>query len=294
LPYLFRTTKSTVAFPGFLLVYQDTKEERGPDDEEEGALPPLQVGEVLDLIRLIPEQHFTESPPRYTEATLVRELEKHGIGRPSTYAPILSTIQARGYVDRQNRYLIPTELGFVVNDLLVEHFANIVDIPFTSHMEGDLDRVAAGERDWVAVLREFYGPFEKTLEQADHNMKKVELPVEETGLTCEKCGNPMVVKTGRFGKFIACNNYPACRNTKPYTIKTGAKCPQCGGDLLERKTRKGRAFYGCANYPKCSFSLWQRPLTQACPVCGGLVAEAGKNKTRCVQCKRVAERDNHV
>jgi DNA topoisomerase-1 len=294
LPYLFRTTQSTVAFPGFLLVYQDLKEERGTEDEEVGTLPPLQVGEVLDLIRLIPEQHFTEPPPRYTEATLVRELEKHGIGRPSTYAPILSTIQVRGYVDRQNKYLIPTELGFVVNDLLVEHFSAIVDIPFTAHMEADLDRIAAGERDWVTVLREFYGPFEQTLEQAGRNIEKVEVPVEETGLTCEKCGSPMVVKTGRFGKFIACSNFPTCRNSKPYTIKTGAKCPQCGGDLLERRTRKGRTFYGCANYPQCRFSVWQRPLSRACPACGGLITEAGKNKTRCVQCQRVAERDSHA
>jgi DNA topoisomerase-1 len=248
------------------------------------------VGEVLDLLRLIPEQHFTQPPPRYTEASLVRELEKHGIGRPSTYAPILTTIQVRGYVERVNRYLIPTEVGFLVNDLLVKHFPDIVDIPFTAHMEDDLDKIAAGERDWVSVLRDFYAPFERTLQAADKDMQKVELPPEETGETCDKCGSPMVVKVGRFGKFIACSNYPACRNTKPHVIKTGAKCPQCGGELVQKRSRQGRIFYSCANYPQCKFAVWQRPLSRPCPACGGLLTEAGKNKTKCVQCKQVLER----
>ena len=265
LPYLFRATGSVIAFPGFLVVYEEAKEEGAAEEENAGGLPPLEVGELLDLLRLIPEQHFTEPPPRYTEATLVRELEKHGIGRPSTYAPIISTIQERGYVDRVNKYLVPTELGFVVNDLLVKHFSDIVDIEFTAHMEDDLDRVAAGEREWVAVLTDFYGPFERTLRTAEQNIEKVEMPREETGLTCEKCGSPMVVKMGRFGKFIACSNFPQCRNTKPYLIKTGAKCPACGGDLLERRTKTKRTFYGCANYPNCKFSVWQRPLPRALP-----------------------------
>jgi DNA topoisomerase-1 len=291
LPYLFRATGSVIAFPGFLLVYEEAKEEGAAAEEDAGALPPLVVGELLDLLRLIPEQHFTEPPPRYTEATLVRELEKHGIGRPSTYAPIISTIQERGYVDRVNRYLVPTELGFVVNDLLVKHFSDIVDIEFTAHMEDDLDRVAAGERDWVAVLTDFYGPFERTLRMAEQNIEKVEMPAQETGLTCEKCGSPMVVKMGRFGKFIACSNFPQCRNTKPYLIKTGAKCPTCGGDLLERRTKTKRTFYGCANYPNCKFSVWQRPLPQPCPRCGGLLTEAGKNKAKCVQCRSVIAQD---
>jgi DNA topoisomerase-1 len=245
---------------------------------------------VLDLLRLIPEQHFTKPPPRYTEATLVRELEKHGIGRPSTYAPILSTVQLRGYVNKENKYLIPTDLGFVVNDLLVEHFPDIVDVPFTAAMEEDLDRVAAGERDWVTVLREFYGPFEQTLERADKHIEKVEIPPEETGLTCEKCGSPMIVKMGRYGKFLACSNFPACRNTKPYVISTGAKCPECGGDLLQRQTRKRRTFYGCSNYPQCKFATWKRPLPNPCPECGGLLVEAGRAKAQCLQCQRLFER----
>jgi len=288
--YLFRVTGSTLAFPGFLLVYEGTPTPEATE-EDAGPLPPLTVGEVLDLLRLIPEQHFTQPPPRYTEATLVRELEKHGIGRPSTYAPILSTIQVRGYVDKVNKYLAPTDLGFLVNDLLVKHFPDIVDIPFTAHMEENLDRIAAGERDWVAVLREFYGPFEQALQLAEQTMEKTVLPPEETGLLCEKCGHPMVVKMGRFGKFVACSNYPQCRNTKPYVVKTGVKCPQCAGDLLEKKTRKGRTFYGCANYPNCQFSVWQRPWPDPCPKCGGLRTEAGKNKTKCTQCQTVFERE---
>jgi DNA topoisomerase-1 len=290
LPYLFRATSSTIAFPGFLLVYEGKEDETATEDDA-GVLPPLSIGELLDLIRLIPKQHFTEPPPRYTEASLIRELEKHGIGRPSTYAPILSTIQFRGYVERENKYLIPTDLGFLVNDLLVEHFPDIVDVPFTAHMEADLDQIASGERHWVAVLREFYSPFERTLELAKQNMKKVEIPPEETGLTCEECGHPMVVKLGRYGKFIACSNFPQCRNTRPYVVKTGVKCPQCGGDLVERRTRKGRTFFGCANYPDCEFAVWQRPLSQPCPSCGGLLTEAGRNKVKCTLCQGVFERE---
>ncbi len=290
LRYLFRVTGSKLVFPGFLSVYEEGKDEDAAVEDDAGPLPPLAAGEVLDLIRLIPEQHFTKPPPRYTEASLVRELEKHGIGRPSTYAPILSTIQIRGYVDRINKYLVPTELGFLVNDLLVEHFPKVVDVPFTAHMEEDLDRIAAGEREWIAVLHEFYGPFERTLQMAERSMKKVEIHPEETGLSCEKCGSPMVVKLGRYGKFIACSSFPRCRNTKPYVVKTGTSCPECDGELLERKTRKRRTFYGCSNYPACEFTTWQRPLPEPCSNCGGLMTEAGKNKARCTQCHQVFER----
>jgi DNA topoisomerase-1 len=168
-----------------------------------------------------------------------------------------------------------------------------VDLPFTAHMEDDLDKIAAGERNWVAVLRDFYGPFARALEAAERSMEKVELKPEDAaaGLVCEKCGSPMVVKNGRFGKFIACSNYPQCRNAKPYVIKTGAKCPECGGDLLERRTRKRRIFYGCANYPTCKFSVWQRPVPQSCKACGGLLTEAGKNKLKCVECQGVFEKE---
>ncbi len=286
-PYLFRVTGSTVAFPGFLLVYDEASDETNPTETDAGVLPPLATSDPLDLLRLIPEQHFTQPSPRFTEATLIRELEKHGIGRPSTYAPIISTIQERDYVERVNRYLRPTELGFTINDLLVKHFPDIVDIEFTAHMENDLDRVASGQRNWVGLLQDFWVPFRASLEQAEQNIEKMEMPSEPTGLTCEKCGSPMVVKVGRFGKFIACSNYPACRNTKPYLVKTGVRCPECGGDLVQRRTRNKRVFYGCANYPDCHFSVWQRPLSEPCPKCGGLVTEAGKGTTKCTKCQLV-------
>lgn len=285
--YLFRVTGSTVAFPGFLLVYDEAKDEPSPEEKDVGALPPLTPGELLDLLRLLPEQHFTEPPPRFTEATLIRELEKHGIGRPSTYAPIISTIQEREYVERVNRYLKPTELGFTVNDLLVKHFPDIVNIEFTAHMEGDLDRVAGDELNWVSLLASFWTPFQQALELAEQNIQKMEIPVEPAGFNCEKCGSPMVVKLGRFGRFVACSNYPACRNTKPYVIKTGAKCPECGADLVQRKTRKNRIFFSCSRYPDCKFSVWNRPLPTPCSRCGGLVTEAGKAKTKCIKCGAV-------
>ncbi|HDH09798.1 MAG TPA: type I DNA topoisomerase, partial [Chloroflexi bacterium] len=281
--YLFRATGSVVKFPGFLAVY------RADEEEKEKALPPLSEGEVLDLVRLIPEQHFTQPPPRYTEASLIKALEEYGIGRPSTYAPIITTIQTRGYVEQVDRRLVPTELGFIVNDLLVEHFPEIMDVGFTAKMEEDLDAIARGERDWVPVLREFWGPFQRTLEQAKRNMPKVEVADQPTGEFCEKCGAPMVVKWGRYGKFIACSNFPECRNTKPYFEKIGVKCPECGGDLVVRKTRKGRTFYGCANYPECNFATWQRPLPEPCPYCGGLLTMVNKERAKCIKCGEVVK-----
>jgi DNA topoisomerase-1 len=291
--YLFRATGSSVRFPGFLVVYEEARDEDEILEEEEGkVLPPLSEGEILDLLRLLPEQHFTQPPPRYSEASLVKTLEEYGIGRPSTYAPIISIIQTRGYVTREDRRLVPTELGFIVNDLLVEHFPDIINVEFTARMEEDLDRIAAGEREWVPVLREFYGPFEKAVRQAKRTMEKVDLGEQLTGELCEKCGHPMIVKFGRYGKFIACSNFPECRNTKPYQVKTGVACPECGGDLVERKTRKGnRVFYGCSNYPKCEFAIWNQPLPQPCPNCGGLLTVAGKDRAKCVKCGEVVERE---
>ncbi len=281
--YLFRANGSTLRFAGFLAVYEEARDEAG---EEEGTiLPPLAQGEVVDLVRLIPEQHFTQPPPRYTEATLVRALEELGIGRPSTYAAILSTIQERGYVERQDRYLIPTPLGFQVNDLLVQHFPEVVDTGFTAHMEEDLDRIAAGGANWVQVLREFYGPFSLRVAQAEREMPTMRAEPEETGEICEKCGHPMVVKFGRYGKFISCSNYPACRNARPYLVKVGVACPKCGGELVERRSRKKRTFYGCANYPQCDFVSWKRPVVQPCPACGGLLTEARKGWWRCTRCE---------
>ena len=290
--YRFRASGSAVRFPGFLVVYEEGRDEGArAEGEEEGAiLPPLQVGELVDLVRLKPEQHFTEPPPRYTEATLVKALEEYGIGRPSTYAAILSTIQERGYVERQQRYLVPTELGFTVNDLLVQHFPEVVDTGFTAQMEERLDCIAAGECDWVQVLRDFYGPFQHSLQAAEREMPEVRQEPEWTGEVCEKCGHPMVIKHGRFGKFIACSNYPACRNTRPFLVKLGVRCPQCGGELVEKRTRRGRIFYGCANYPRCEFTSWKRPVARPCPGCGGLLVVERKGWLRCLRCEaQVAE-----
>jgi DNA topoisomerase-1 len=285
-PYLFRATGSKVLFPGFLRVYGDVKD----DQEEEPALPPLSPDELLDLLQLVPRQHFTKPPARYSEATLVKAMEENGIGRPSTYAPILSTIQARGYVELRERRFFPTELGFVVNDLLVKHFDRIFEVGFTARMEENLDRIASGEREWVPVMRRFYDQFEGLLERARSEMEKVELKPEPAGIDCELCGSPMVIKTGRFGKFIACSNYPKCRNTKRYVVKVGVDCPRCGGDLVEKKTRKGRVFYGCANYPECDFASWERPVRERCPRCGGLMTESGKESVKCMECGETRER----
>jgi len=289
MPYLFRATGSTVKFPGFMIVYTEGRDEDAVEEDDEGkrALPPLTVDELLDLLALDPQQHFTQPPPRYTEATLIRALEEYGIGRPSTYAPILSTIQDRGYVERiEGRRLMPTEIGFLVNDLLVKHFPEVVDVGFTAHMEEDLDRVASGDAEWVPVMREFYAPFARTLALADKNMEMVTIPVETTDQVCEKCGSPMVIKRGRFGKFIACSAFPKCRNAKSITIPTGAYCPQCGGEIVEKTTRRKRIFYSCGNYPACTFALWNKPIPAHCPTCGGLVTEAGKNQQGyvCTKC----------
>jgi DNA topoisomerase-1 len=285
--YLLRASGSRVKVPGFLAVYEESRDDDAAPDEELGRiLPDLQTGEVVDLRRLIPEQHFTQPPPRYTEATLVRALEENGIGRPSTYAPIISTIQDRGYVAVAERRLYPTELGFVVNDLLVEHFPDVMNVGFTGRMEEDLDQIARGERDWVPVLREFYTPFEQAVARAEKTMTRVEVANQPTGEKCDLCGHDMVIKWGRFGKFIACSGYPTCRNTKPYLDRIGVACPQCGSDLVERKTRKGRVFYGCANYPTCSFTSWKRPLPQPCPTCGGLLVATNRHTAECQRCRR--------
>ncbi len=288
--YLLRATGSVIRFPGFLALYEEA------DDEEnrkqgDSRLPELHEHSVLDLLTLLPEQHFTQPPPRYTEATLVRALEEKGIGRPSTYAPILSTLQERGYVRREGKRLIPTELGEVVTDLLVEHFPEVMDVGFTARLEAELDRIAGGERDWVQVLRDFYGPFSQRLEAAKENMPTVALAEEEVDEPCEQCGSPMVVKYGRYGKFIACSNFPECRNTRPYLEKTGANCPECGGDIVVRRTRRGRTFYGCVNYPQCEWSSWKRPLPVPCPACGGLLVEENRTTVRCLACDERWPRD---
>jgi DNA topoisomerase-1 len=259
-PYLFRATGSVIKFPGFLKVYEESREEdEKTDDEGQGVrLPPLEKGEVLDLIRLLPKQHFTKPPPRYSEATLIRALEEYGIGRPSTYASILGTIQQRRYVERLDKKLVPTELGFTVNDLLVAFFSDVVNVGFTAGMEENLDRVATGEKAWVPMLHEFYEPFAQAVEVAKANMPRVEYKPEPTGELCPQCGEPLVFRRGRYGKFIGCSGWPKCRYMASIPLP-GVTCPECGGPVVEKRTRRGRKFYGCANYPQCEWATWKEP-----------------------------------
>ena len=284
--YLFRATGQKVIFPGFLIVYADIKDEDNKEEEENTIFPNgLAEGQKQNLKKLIPDQHFTQPPSRYTEATLVRAMEENGIGRPSTYASIISTIEARNYVNVEKRHLIPTEIGFTVNDLLSGHFDEIMDIGFTSQMENELDQIAEGEKPWVDVIQQFYDTFQPELEKAKETMP--ELPKAEpepVGRDCPDCGKPLVYRQGRFGKFISCSGYPSCHYTeklqKPVE-KLGITCPKCGGDLIVKRTRRGKIFYGCANYPTCDFAEWNRPISQPCPVCGSLMVMTGKNTAQC-------------
>jgi DNA topoisomerase-1 len=299
-PYLFRASGSQVKFPGFLVVYEEAKDEDEADSKskaessetEDHVLPPLKEGEQLDLLQLLPRQHFTQPPPRYSEASLVRALEDYGIGRPSTYAPTISTLQDRYFVTRQARRLHPTRVGIVVNDLLVDHFDDYINVDFTAEMEAQLDQVAGGGQDWVAMLSAFYTPFSATIERAQGEMPEVIMGNNPTGELCEKCGEPLIFKYGRRGLFIGCSNYPDCRNTKPVLKLTGAKCPECGCDLVERRTGRGRVFFGCVAYDSddetsCRFSVWKRPLPQSCPSCGGLLTEAKGGQAQCFQCEQL-------
>jgi DNA topoisomerase-1 len=281
--YLLRANGSVIKFPGFLEVYREGTDDGEADDDGKQPLPELAVGEALDLIDLVPTQHFTQPPPRYTEATLVKALEEKGIGRPSTYAPTISTIVERGYVERVDRRLIPTELGVTVNDLLVQHFPDIVDVGFTAQLEEQLDDIASGEREWVPVLRDFYGPFHEEVERAAEAMPTVKVEDEPYGENCEKCGRPLVIKMGRFGRFIACSGFPTCRNAKPLLEKVGVRCPACGeGELVVRSSKKGRTFYGCDRFPACAFTVWDRPIAEPCPTCGGFQVQTA-NGPRCLR-----------
>jgi len=324
--FLLRATNTQLRFAGYRQLYEE-----GRDEEEEEALgnnplPELAAGDPLRMLDLFPEQHFTEPLPRYTEASLVKALEEKGIGRPSTYAPTMSTIQDRGYVEKDGRYLRPSDLGFVVNDLLVEHFPDFVDVGFTAGMEVELDEIAEGERPWQPVVQEFYEPLEQALKRAETAPRQEQATQEKcpecgrpmvirwgrrgrflacsgfpecrttrplegeeeapqpTNETCHECGAAMVIRTGRFGRFLACSRYPECKGRRPLAAKTGVACPRCGGDLLERRSKRGRLFYGCSSYPKCDFTVWSRPLSQPCPQCGGLLAVEGEGKAKCIAC----------
>ena len=266
---VLRSSAERLKFAGFTAVYEEGRDEGAQDEQIAGALEDVSEGSEAALQETEATQHFTQAPPRYTEASLVRALEEKGIGRPSTYAPTISTILARGYVTREKKQLYPTELGVMITDMMKEHFTDIVDIAFTAGMEEQLDEVEEGKRGWRDVLREFYGPFEKTLEKAEAEIEKIEIKDEVSDVVCDKCGAMMVYKLGRFGRFLACPNFPECRNTKAIQVEIAAPCPVCGGKLLEKTSRKGRKFYGCERYPECDFVSWEMPVEQKCPKCGG-------------------------
>ncbi len=278
--FLFRATGSNIVFPGFLAL-------RGTDSFEETILPPLQEKEKVNLEKLDKEQHFTQPPPRYSEGTLVKTLEENGVGRPSTYAPIVATIQQRGYVLLNNGRFVPTDLGITVNDLLVEYFPEITEVEFTARMEEKLDRIEEGKEDWLQILRDFYGPFAQKLEKAQEKMSKIEIEDEKTGLSCEKCGAEMIVKVGRFGKFLACPRFPECKHTQPYMRLENIDCFVCSqGKIVEKRSKKGRTFYGCDRYPECNFVSWKRPLTENCPECGAFLVEKRKKGQILKECGR--------
>ncbi|MFK3938684.1 type I DNA topoisomerase [Alkalihalobacillus sp. NPDC078783] len=280
---LFRATGSKVKFPGFMKVYIE-----GNDDgkkEEDKLLPNLEEGQTVQQKDLDPTQHFTQPPPRYTEARLVKTMEELGIGRPSTYAPTLDTIQRRGYVALSEKRFIPTELGDIVLELIVDFFPEILDVKFTAKMETDLDSIEDGKDQWIKVIDSFYQGFEKRLSVAEEQMKEVEIKDEPAGETCEKCGSEMVYKMGRYGKFMACSNFPDCRNTKAIVKDIGVKCPTCKeGNIVERKSKKRRIFYGCDRYPECEFVSWDKPISRPCPKCSSLLVEKKLKKGVQVQC----------
>jgi DNA topoisomerase I len=321
--YGFRANGMRLKFAGFLSLYRAGRDDEEVSDEERQPLPELTAGEALDLLRLVPEQHFTQPPPRFTEATLVKAMEERGIGRPSTYAPILTTIQDRGYVEREARRLKPTDMGMLVNDLLVRHFGDIVDLDFTANLEDKLDEVAQGERPWVPVVEQFYVPLKTDLDRAETAVERInsDVPTDEV---CSQ-GHPMVIKEGRFGRFLACTHYPEhketrplaeelpsdapeehcshgvimqlrtgrfgpfytsthdCGETKPFARRVGVPCPKDGGEILEKRSKKGRVFYGCGNWPECDWVSWNRPVPEPCPQCGGLQVELGRGRLRCLQ-----------
>ena len=274
--YELRANGSKLKFAGFTVVYTEAQEDGGA--EKDNWLPQVEVGQLLDVKDIVSKQHFTQPPPRYSEASLVKILEELGIGRPSTYAPIIDTIVTRGYVGRAEKRFFPTELGCTVVDLLKQYFKDIVDVEFTAEMEAVLDGVAEGQADYKKVLHDFYVPFAATLEHAESEIGNVELPVEVSDTACELCGEMMVYKSGRYGKFLACPGFPKCRNTKPIVKDTGVLCPKCGGSIVEKKAKRGKAFYGCSNYPECDFSTWDMPLTDNCKECGNFMVRRNFKK----------------
>ncbi|KPK27903.1 MAG: DNA topoisomerase I, partial [Nitrospira bacterium SG8_3] len=286
--YRLRASGSAIKFKGYLAVYEETKGEYEQEENGEITKIPaeLEEGQRQQLVQLLPEQHFTQPPPRYSEASLVKTLEENGIGRPSTYAPILSTLQNRGYVYREERRLHPTEIGMIVNDLLTEHFSEIIDVGFTAKMESNLDKIAFEGEPWVDIIREFYGPFAELVEKAQQEMPEVKAEPDYIGRACPECQQgQLMIRWGRYGKFISCDRFPECRHTEPFLDKIGVTCPLDGGEIVKRQTRKGRTFYGCANYPACEFTSWKQPISTPCPNCQGTLVIANKRSTQCLQCE---------
>ena len=283
---LFRANGSKVKFPGFMKVYVESTDDGV--EEKDNILPDLQQGDIVYSKDIDPKQHFTQPPPRYTEARLVKTLEELGIGRPSTYAPTLDTIQKRGYVTLDNKRFVPTELGEIICESIREFFPDIIDVEFTAKMEEEFDNIEAGEVEWRKVIDEFYHDFEVHLKKAEAEMEKIEIKDEPAGEDCEQCSHPMVFKMGRYGKFMACSNFPDCRNTKPIVKAIGVKCPKCEeGEIIERKSKKKRVFYGCNLYPECDFISWDKPIARKCPKCEALLVEKKLKKgvqVQCVEC----------
>ncbi|MFI3175087.1 MAG: type I DNA topoisomerase [Bacillota bacterium] len=276
-PYDFRSSGSSLKFSGHLEIYN-----KGDDEEKEKEIPILEKGELLNAKEVRPEQHFTQPPARFSDASLIKTLEEIGVGRPSTYAPTLTTIQARRYVVKEAKNLYPTELGEVVNGIMVGYFSDIVDVDFTANLEKQLDEVEDGNEEWKQVIREFYPEFQVALEDATEKLEKVVIKDEETDVICEKCGTNMVIKYGRYGKFLACPAFPDCQNAKPFFEEAGVDCPECNGKVLIRKTKKGRAYYGCENHPECEFMSWNKPTGEKCPVCSSFLEEKGKKNVKIV------------
>ncbi|MGX8176224.1 type I DNA topoisomerase [Exiguobacterium artemiae] len=285
---MFRANGSTVKFAGFMKVYIEDTDDETVTDVKDGLLPPLEDGEVLEQEMIEPKQHFTQPPPRYTEARLVRAMEELGIGRPSTYAPTLDTIQKRGYVTLEEKKFLPTELGELVIDMISDYFQEFITVQFTADMEALLDAIEKGDMQWTEVVDPIYKSFEKRLTRAEAEIEKIEIKDEPAGEDCEVCGHAMVIKMGRYGKFMACSNFPECRNTKPIQVEIGVKCPTCGtGEIVERRSKKGRLFYGCSNYPECEFVSWDKPVEEPCPVCSSMMVQKKiKNgvKVECTSC----------
>lgn len=286
--YVFRASGSVIKFKGFLEVY-----DKNDDEKAEGKIPEVEKGTVLKVNEIVPAQHFTQPPPRFTDASLVKTLEEIGVGRPSTYAPTLTIIQSRNYVVKEAKMLYPTELGEVVNDVMKMYFPDIVDIDFTAHMEDNLDQVELGKQEWKKIIRDFYPDFSKAVSDAQEKLSKVEIKDEVTDVICDKCGRNMVVKYGKYGKFLACPGFPECQNAKPFFEDAGVSCPQCGGKVQIKKTKKGRKYFGCENNPECDFMSWNKPTGEKCPQCGSYMVEKGTKNPKIVcsnvQCGYIEE-----